>query len=620
MLIKKMLSGAVLAITAVILAACAGPTDPVVVTRVVENVVTRPISPPEIEVTEPVEVTRPTPEPTAAPVEPSPLSVQTGATFDGYLTEDIPTLDPQIAQDNISIDYIENLFVSLTNHDLITSEIVPEAATSWEISDDGLEYTFHLRTDIPWVNHNPVTGDTSQETDEEGNPRFVTAHDFAYGIRRACDPTIAAYYSGIIAPLIVGCEELLNSAAPTEQLTDAIGVEAIDEATLVIKLNFPASYFLSMTPMWTLAAAPEWAIIEYGRYWSEAGTIVTSGPYVLHEWIHSIRTTLIRNPLMPEDMQGAGNIEKLVAEVIPDPDTGYALWLNNEVDIADIPALDVQKHLDDFSNETIQISDQAVFYIGFRTTKPPFDDVRVRRAFGAAFDRETFVDEVLQGNGLPMSHFAPPGIFGAPPIGEVGLVFDPDFAQAELAAAGYPDCEGFPEVVLAAYSGQFTLNWVEFAQEQWQEHLGCSADKIQFTQFAFTDLLDITAFETADAEAAHMFTLGWGPNYADETNWVGDVLSCDTSDNRAKRTCNEIDDMIVEAGQEHDPARRIELYAQIEEAFFGPEGEYPIMPIYVRTAFKAVHSWYDYTPALFGGDQWYNSSIDMEAKQAARGY
>jgi hypothetical protein len=96
------------------------------------------------------------------------------------------------------------------------------------------------------------------------------------------------------------------------------------------------------------------------------------------------------------------------------------------------------------------------------------------------------------------------------------------------------------------------------------------------------------------------------------------VLHCEQL-TRSKRECNEIDDLIVEAREESDPDRRIELYAQIEEMFFGPEGEVPFFPIFVRIAYQGNHSWYDYTPALFGGDQWYNYNIDADAQAAARG-
>jgi oligopeptide transport system substrate-binding protein len=460
-----------------ILAACTSTTEEV--TRVVEQEVTREVVVTEtvVEEGQTVEVTRVVVETVTEVVEvPVAEEMDDPVTLDSYDSSDIPSLDPQVAEDVTSINYIENLFVHLTNYDLETTEIVPEAATGWEVSADGLVYTFDIRTDIPWVKYNPAKGETVQEVDEEGNPRFVTANDFVYSIKRACDPNIGSYYSSVIAPLIVGCSAVLDSEDPANiapELVDAIGVSAPDDGTLVINLEFPASYFLSMTPMWTLAATPQWAIDEHGDGWVEAGRIVTNGRYVLAEWVHDVRRIVVRNPLMPADMQGAGNIEKWVTNVVPDTSTGYALWLNNEVDTSGIPDAELQNHLEQYADETVQIPDLAVFYISFRMTKPPFDDVRVRRAFGAAFDRETYVTQVRQGQGLPMSHFAPPGIFGAPPINEVGVGYDPEFAAAQLEEAGYPNCEGFPQVTLLGYSGQSTLNWIEFAQANWSENLGC---------------------------------------------------------------------------------------------------------------------------------------------------
>jgi oligopeptide transport system substrate-binding protein len=539
-------------------------------------------------------------------------------TFNGWDTSDIPSLDPQLAEDVTSINYIESLFVHLTNYDLVTADIVPEAATAWSTSEDGLTYTFTIRTDIPWVKHNPETGEVKQEVDADGNPRFVTANDFVYGIKRACDPNLASYYSTVVAPVIKGCNEVLNAEDPEnipQADIDAIGVSAPDDATLVIELPAPAAYFLSMTPMWTLTATPQWAIEADGDEWTEAGNIVTNGRFVLNAWEHGVTRTILRNPLMPKDMHGSGNIDKFVTNVVPDAATAYALWLNNEVDTSAIPAGELQAHLENFADETIQIPDLAVFYIAFRMTKAPFDDVHVRRAFGASFDSQTYVTELFQGQGLPMKHFAPPGIFGAPPIDEIGVGFDPEFAKQELALAGYPDCEGFPQVTLLGYTGEQTLALIEFAQANWEKVLGCSADLIQIEQQSFADLLTATAAE--DAEAPHMWTLGWGPDYGDENNWVGDVLYCDNT-TRIKRTCNEIDDLINEARFESDQEVRKELYAQIEEAFFGYEGEYPFFPQYVRIAFVAEHSWLDRIPSLFGGEQYYNWSIDWDAKTAAQ--
>ena len=538
--------------------------------------------------------------------------------YQGTDTSDIPTLDPQLGEDVTSINYIENLFVNLTNYDLITSDVVPEAATSWTISDDGLLYTFVIRTDIPWVNHNPETGEVKQEVNADGDPLFVTAEDFVYGIKRSCDPNNGSYYSGIIAGVLKGCEEVFYAEDPEnipQADVDAIGVSAPDSETLIIELKAPAAYFLSMTPMWTIAATPQWAIEAHGEEWLEAGNIVTNGRYVLNNWEHGVSRIILRNPLMPEDMQGKGNIDKLTINVVPDVATQYALWLNNEVDLTNIPGGELEAHLANFGDETVQIPDLAVFYIAFRMTKAPFDNVHVRRAFGASFDSATYVSELRQGQGLPMKHFAPPGIFGAPPIDEIGVGYDPEFAKAELALAGYPDCEGFPQVTLLGYSGESTLAWIEFAQANWEKNLGCSADLIQIEQQSFADLL--TATKADDDEAPHMWTLGWGPDYADENNWVGDVLDCKFAV-RIRRECNEIDDLVEEARFESDPEVRKELYAEIEDMYFGYDGEYPFFPIFLRIAYVGEHSWMDRDVALFGGQQYYNWTIDWDAKQAAQ--
>ena len=89
----------------------------------------------------------------------------------------------------------------------------------------------------------------------------------------------------------------------------------------------------------------------------------------------------------------------------------------------------------------------------FRMQEAPFDNVHLRRAFAAAFDRENFINNALEGQGLAMKHLTPPVVIGAPPINKIGVGYDPDFAQAELAAAGYPDCQGIPNLTLFIREG-----------------------------------------------------------------------------------------------------------------------------------------------------------------------
>ncbi len=608
-------------ILALALAACDENT--VEVTRIVTVTVVHEGETIEVTriITEEVEVTR--------LVQPATTPGET-VTYHGYSLSDIPGLDPQLAGDEVSGSYIENLFVQLTNYDAVTSEVVPQAATTWDSSEDGLTWTFHLRTDIPWVYHNPVSGQTTHVNrpsfDESGAqigeaPAFVTAHDFVASFRRVCDPSGGAPAGTAIAHVIAGCQALLSHESPgalSEADFETVGVRAADEATLVVELAFPAGYFLSMTPMWALSATPDWAIARHGHQWTEAGNIISAGPYVLSEWVHGVRRTLLRNELMPEDMRGAGNIERIRVSVAPDTVNGYAQWLNYEVDESEIPDGELAAHLEQFGNETYQAPDLAVFYFGFRHTKPPLDQVEVRRALSAAFDRQTFVDQVRLGQGLPMRHFAPPGIFGAPPIGEVGVGFDPQYAREQLAAAGYPDCEGFPTLSLLGFSGKETLDWLEYARAQWVEYLGCDADLFQIEQMPFEELLQATLASEPDETAPHIWTAGRAPEYADENNWVGDVLGCE-NEPTSKRECTETDELIVQAREEADPEARVALYADIEERFFGPEGEMPIAPLFLRIEYRARHHWLQNDVALFGGQQWYNWVIDWEAKQAAQG-
>jgi len=318
---------------------------------------------------------------------------------------------------------------------------------------------------------------------------------------------------------------------------------------------------------------------------------------------------------MPADMYGSGNLERIVYDVVPEASTGYALWLNGEIDTADgIPDAELQTHLELFPDEVEKVPTLGVFYIAFAEDKPPFDDPLVRRAFAAAYDKDTHVVVVEQDQGLPMIHFAPPGIFGAPRIDEVGMAYDPDYARELLAEAGYPNCEGFPQVTLIGYSGTHTQNWIEYAQAQWSDNLGCDPSLIQIEQMSFADLLNATAADQPVEDRPHMWTLGWGPDYADENNWVGDVIWCQNPGVRFQRECTEVDALIEEARVEPDQARRAELYAQIEELLFGDEGEFPFIPIYLEIAYQPIHTWLDRVYALFGGQQYYNWTLDMDAK------
>lgn len=528
----------------------------------------------------------------------------------------VSTLDPQRADDSVSIAVIENLFLGLTDYDpMVPGNVRAELATAWDVSDDGLVWTFTLRDDVPWVRWDPVA--------HEGEAiRMVTAADVEYGIKRACDPRLAAYYSNMAKQIVEGCDVLFDT--PVEEITpesyDAVNVVALDDTTLQVTLQFEAGYFFSQTPMWIYRPVPREVIEEFGDNWTESGNIVTNGPFVIDEFVRGVRRVFVRNPFLPADMAGPGNLERYVQTIVEDQGTQFALYQDNQIDVSGIPVAELQAILEDpsYSDQLNQVADLAVFYFGFAVNKAPFDNVSARRAFSSAVDRNAFVQEIRQGRGTPMIHFTPPGMFGAPPINEVGVGYDPEFARAQMAEAGYPDCAGFPNVEFVTYTGAGT--WAEFLAAAAERELGCDPNIMTVEQQEFSVLLETVDKNNPPEDRPNLWTLGWGPDYADANNWVNEVLYCE-GQNDFTRPCSEVDDLIIEAARESDPERRIELYYRVEEMLFGPEGVFPIIPLFLRLDYVLTKPWYDApieTDGLFGGPHWDWRSIDQEAQMAAR--
>ncbi len=540
-------------------------------------------------------------------------------TFDGASSAEISSLDPAIPDDTISITAIENLFLGLTTVDPITNAIEAELATSWEVSADGLTWTFNLRNDVNWMQYDPAS-DTATVI------RPVVAGDIMYGIKRACDPRLGSYYGSVAATVIAGCD--LVNQSPSESVTDDLvfgdttKVSAPDDTTLVIELQFSAGYFFSMTPMWMLKAVPREIIEQYGDDWTQPGNIVTNGPYFLKENTRGVRRVFVRNETLPADVYaGSGNVEIQNVTLIEDTGTQYALYLDKQLDTVGVPRAEIQNALADpeLSQQILQIFDLAVGYFGFAHEKAPFDNVHARRAFSAIIDRQAFVEQIAGGRGVPMIHFTPPGMFGAPAINSIGIGYDPEYAKLEMEAAGYPNCEGFPNINVVTQSTAGT--WAEFWAASAEEHLGCDPALFTIEQLEFSVYLQVTSEDTADQDRPHAWMALWGPDYPDANNWVGDVLSCEVK-YAFKRACTEVDDLISQAAAEGDPLVREQLYAEIEEAFFGADGEFPIAPIYLRSVFTLVQPWYTgpfETDGLFGGAHWDTRTIDMAAKLAARG-
>ena len=528
------------------------------------------------------------------------------AVLHGSITEQGFSLDPQ---KNISGDLPQSLFLTLTEFDFENAVIVPRAAESWTVSPDGRIYTFRLHSDIPWVTHT-LGGDTVQVTDEDGEPRYLTAADFEYAYKRLCDPGIDDLF--LLPTNIQGCRDVLEYTDPDNippELFDEIRVEAVSDTELIFYLEEPSGYFLTTTSHLSFSAVPAWAMEKYGEAWTNPGLMPTNGVFVIDQWIPGERIRLVRNKLLPADVHREGNIKTVELVMVEDNSEAYELWRTGQIDYAYIPEDVLVNHLDQYSDQTNQVLEQVVYYMIFNLDKSPFDNLHLRRAFSAALNRTYFVNDILQDGGTPMIHLAPLGVFGAPPVDEVGVGDDLDYARSELELAGYPQCQGLPIIDFATISTRIHKHADDIVRS-WEEGLDCPEGTINYQG----NILGDNGYQGEWAILAS----GWGSDYPDEENWVGTVLYCGR--NFIERSCNEIDELIVQAREEISPTDRIELYRQIEESFFGYEGAFPIAPFYSPFYYIASSDWVEYVQAGFWNFEDYSKYwIDMDAKEAARG-
>jgi ABC-type oligopeptide transport system substrate-binding subunit len=533
--------------------------------------------------------------------------------LDISLEGDINTLDPQLAIADNDLDIIENIFAGLTRYNHITNMFEPELAAEWEVSDDGHTWTFHLRDDIYWVRIEPGHSTLLGTTPSEFVPvRPVVADDVVYAIQRACDPRMQTA-DILVLFIIAGCETLNHASDVTSEALSQVGARAVDDQTLEITLTEPAGYFLAITSLTMMHPIPIEHVVEMDEEWADLTNIYLSGPFVLGpQTLAGTRTVLQRNPYWP--IPFSGNVDVVNILHFDDMMDPYLLWEDRNLDISPVPPADQTSILNRHDQRVIFVPEQAVFYLAYNFQSEVFSNPAVRKAFGWAIDRERLIREVHGGQGLPMRHLTPPGVFGAPPIEQAGYGYNPDRAREQMANSGYADCRLMPPVTYMVSSSDLALQQAELLREMWQEELNCPEDQIVIEQVQFGTLLASTRPD-AGAARPDMWDLGWASYYPDANNWMQDVLHCSHSENRQNRSCGEVDAMIDNAAVSDLPDFRIDLYRQIENLFFAEDGLEPISPLYVRANYLLKHAWIQFVPASFGGEQYDTYVIDLAVKE-----
>lgn len=543
--------------------------------------------------------------------------------LDMIVSAEPPTMDPALAIDGVSIFFVRQMFVGLTSFDE-QAQVIPALATGWSVSADGLTWTYHLRDDIHWTHRDPTSGEF-----RDLGP--VTAGDVVYGVQRTLDPNTASSYAYVL--YIIQGAEAFNTADPAAEnlaaLRSAVGVRAVDDTTVEFTLTAPAAYFPSISGLWVTFPQHQAAIEQHKHNWTEAGLIVTNGPYTLREWRHDAAVMLEKNPLWinAEEVQ----IELAGGPIIQEASTAMAMYERGDIDMMGDPPgwnppladMDRLKTDPTLSRELLIAPQLCTYYFGFVHTRPPFDDARVRKAFGLAINRTDIVQNVTKGEELPARSFTSPGNFGSaaadPDIGsslvQANYSDQVTEAQALLAEAGYPDGAGLDVLVMHDTSAAHA-QIIQAVQAMWQEAFPQAKIRVENQEWGV--YLDTLLPEAPDAEKPDIYRLGWCADYPDANNWLNEVFHSKSGQNFARYNNPEFDRLVEQAASETNPAKREDLYRQAEEIFINQD--MAINPIFYHSYVRLYKPWLTKVViSPVSGDPIAEWKIDWAAKKAARG-
>ncbi|MFN2296370.1 MAG: ABC transporter substrate-binding protein [Candidatus Promineifilaceae bacterium] len=598
-----------------ILTACT-PTEPemVVVTEVVH------LGDEQIIITRLVELV-----PTATPTAPPPAKEPEPVTLDIAYESALPNLDPQHVSEKASLDLAESMFAGLTNFNHETNQVEPELAASWVIGTDGRTWTFNLRDDMYWVKPLSTIGDQDSKSGQEIY-RAVDAHDVVYAFQRACTAENGVTDAFLLFN-IEGCEALYSTIDPSESELSQLGVTAVDEHTVQITLTEPSADFLTITTLAQFRPVPRELVEEFGDEWRNAideisngwqapKNLVVSGPFVPSADPFSDEELILnRNASWPLPMKG--NVDIINIQLELDEMEMFELWQKRQLDISILPAEERDSVLESSPEKVHLITNQTVFYLGYNFDSPVFQEAEVRRAFSAAIDRDSLIDSMFDGRAQGLRHFAPPGVFGAPPEDQVGVGYSPDFALLQMDKSSVRSCKLIPPITMLVSTADLSLLQAELIRDIWIDELDCDEQLIQVEQVEFGELLANT-MQNTESSRPDFWELAWPGYYPDAQNFLTDLLHCTQGENRQNRQCSEVDRLMLQAKNTFDPQERIDLYRQIENSFFSESGSFPLIPLYVRGDYSLIQVWLSFPPALSGGEQFDTYLIDQELKRLER--
>ena len=460
-----------------------------------------------------------------------PSEKPTGGTF-RRLWADPPTLDPHLTSDTTSAFLVVEIFSGLVT--LSTDlQLVPDIAERWNISNDGLVYTFFLRPEAKF---------------HDG--KRVTAHDFKWSMERASSPDTASPVADTYLNDIVGAEDVFEGRA-----TEISGITVIDDHTLQITIDAPKAYFLAKMTYPTAYVLDQENVESGGRNWFDNPN--GTGPFRLKEYKIGERMVFERNELYYREPASLDSIVMNLAG-----GQAMAMYENDEIDITGVGLFDLDRVLDPENslNRELVVAppDFNISYIGFNTSMPPFDDLNFRLALNHAIDKELIAKEVLSDLVVPAYGILPPG-FPAYNPGIQGLRFDPALAQQLLADSRYANPDSRPPIVISVPGTGGTIGLdLEVILEMWRQVLDVEVEIQQEEWATYLQDLNRSRFQAFAG-------IGWEADYPDPQDFLDILFHSESSINHGDYSNPEVDSILEEARVEQDVVRRTALYRQAEK-------------------------------------------------------
>ncbi|MBI3293483.1 MAG: peptide ABC transporter substrate-binding protein [Deltaproteobacteria bacterium] len=472
-------------------------------------------------------------------------------------------LDPHICTGVPEFHIIMNIFEGLVGKDPRTLDPIPGVAEKWEVSQDGLHYTFHLRKNAKWSNGDPVT-----------------AQDFVYSWIRLLKPETAAEYA--YQGYYFKNGKLFNEGKLKD--TSQLGFKAVDDYTIQANLENPTPFFLSLLYHHSLYPVHQKTIEKFGQRWTRPENMVTNGAFALDRWEMNKIISIKKNP----NYWDKDTVKLAGAHYYPTEnlDTEEKMFRRGELHITnEVP---LEKIL------TWQADKTGVYqtgpYLGnyfywINVTKPPLDNKLVRRALNLGFDRTKIVKFVTRGGQAPAQFFTPPGTGNFMPKSalpaDLSLVAE---AKKLLAQAGYPEGKGLPPIEILYNSHPGHKKIAEALQEMWKSNLGVEIKLFNQEWKVYLDTMRTKNYQLGRQ--------GWIGDYNDPNTFL-DMLMSDNGNNRSGWASQAYDAVMAKAQKERNLNKRLVYFQQAEELIME---DLPVIPIYIytRTFLKhaAVQGWY----------------------------